>query len=98
RIPIWCAAHWPHRTPLRRAARYDGVVPIGNLPPEAVSDLVSEVRRHRTTDDAFDVAIPSWTASAPVRDYEAAGATWWLEAFRPDTPLTTAQEAIQQGP
>jgi len=98
RIPIWCGAHWPHQTPLRRAARYNGVVPIGDLPPEAVTELLSDVRRHRTSQEPFDVAIASWTASAPAGEYEAAGATWWLEAFQPDTPLTTAQRAIEQGP
>jgi len=98
RIPIWCAAHWPHRAPLRRAARYDGVAPVGRLPPDAVPELLTEVRRHRTTDAPFDVAVPSWTTTAPPPDYEQAGATWWLEAFQPDTPLQTAQEAIQRGP
>ena len=28
RIPIWVAARWPNRRPLRRAARFDGVFPI----------------------------------------------------------------------
>ena len=98
RIPIWCAAHWPNRAPLRRAARYDGVVPVGRFSPDAVSDLLSEVHHHQTTADPFDVAIPSWTATAPVDDYEHAGATWWLEAFQPDTPLKEAQEAVQGGP
>jgi len=98
RIPIWCAAHWPHRTPLRRAARFDGVVPVGDLPPDAVFDLLSEIRHHRTAADPFDLAIPSWTASRPAAEYEQAGATWWLEAFQPDTPLETAQEAVQRGP
>ncbi|HMF04920.1 MAG TPA: LLM class flavin-dependent oxidoreductase [Acidimicrobiia bacterium] len=98
RIPIWCAAHWPHRTPLRRAARYDGVVAVGELRPDAVSELLAEVRCHRTLDAPFDVAVPSWTTTAPPHEYEHAGATWWLEAFRPDTPLKTAQEAVQRGP
>src|SRR5215216_7534535 len=98
RIPIWCGARWPHQPPLRRAARYNGVVPIGDLPPEAVTELLSDARRHRTSQEPFDVAIASWTASAPAGEYEAAGATWWLEAFQPDTPLTTAQRAIEQGP
>jgi alkanesulfonate monooxygenase SsuD/methylene tetrahydromethanopterin reductase-like flavin-dependent oxidoreductase (luciferase family) len=98
RIPIWCAAHWPNRTPLRRAARYDGVVPIGDLPPEAVEELLSEVLRHRTVDAPFDVAIASWTASESPHEYESAGATWWLESFQPDTPLKTAQTAVERGP
>jgi alkanesulfonate monooxygenase SsuD/methylene tetrahydromethanopterin reductase-like flavin-dependent oxidoreductase (luciferase family) len=28
RPPIWVAGYWPHRAPLRRAARWDGVVPL----------------------------------------------------------------------
>ena len=98
RIPIWCAARWPHHAPLRRAARYDGVAPVGELAPAAVSALLSEVGRHRTIDDPFDVAVPSWTTTAPRDEYEQAGATWWLESFQPDTPLETAQQAVQQGP
>jgi len=98
RIPIWCGAHWPGRAPLRRAARYDGVVPIGDLPPKAVTELLSEIDRHRTADAPFDVAVVSWTASAPPHEYESAGATWWLEAFQPDTSLETAQRAVEQGP
>jgi alkanesulfonate monooxygenase SsuD/methylene tetrahydromethanopterin reductase-like flavin-dependent oxidoreductase (luciferase family) len=98
RIPIWCAAHWPNRAPLRRAARYDGVVPIGDLPPEAIEELLSEIHRYRTAEAPFDVAVASWTASSPPRQYASAGATWWLESFRPDTPLKTAQTVVQRGP
>jgi hypothetical protein len=64
----------------------------------AVSELVSEIRRHRTTDGPFDVAIPSWTTTAPAGDYEHAGTTWWLEAFQPHMPLETAQTVVQRGP
>jgi alkanesulfonate monooxygenase SsuD/methylene tetrahydromethanopterin reductase-like flavin-dependent oxidoreductase (luciferase family) len=98
RIPIWCGAHWPNRRPLRRAARYDGVVPIGDLPPDALATLVGELRTARGGDAPLDIAIPSWTASAPPAAYEPAGATWWLEAFLPDTPLETAQNVVQRGP
>ena len=39
RIPIWVAARWPNRRPLRRAARYDGVFPIDLPGPEALAEL-----------------------------------------------------------
>ena len=42
RIPIWLAARWPHRRPIRRAARWDGVFPIDLPGPEAVAELVAE--------------------------------------------------------
>src|SRR5207247_8884641 len=28
RIPVWCGGRWPNRRPFRRAARWDGVMPI----------------------------------------------------------------------
>ncbi len=98
RIPIWCAAVWPHARPLERAARYDGVVPLGDLPPDYVAALVGELNRHRTTHAPFDVAIASWTASGAHVDYEVAGATWWLESFRPDTRYETARSVVERGP
>src|SRR2546422_5919698 len=37
RIPIWVAGMWPAKAPLRRAARWDGVIPIGrDLPLTAM--------------------------------------------------------------
>jgi alkanesulfonate monooxygenase SsuD/methylene tetrahydromethanopterin reductase-like flavin-dependent oxidoreductase (luciferase family) len=98
RIPIWCGAHWPHRRPLERAARYEGVIPVGGLTPADVASLVGEITALRTAEGPFDVAIPSWTASAPAASYEAAGATWWLEACQPDTPLNGARDVVQRGP
>ena len=28
RVPVWVAAFWPNKAPLRRAARWDGVFPL----------------------------------------------------------------------
>ncbi|HYS35807.1 MAG TPA: LLM class flavin-dependent oxidoreductase, partial [Pseudonocardiaceae bacterium] len=46
RPPIWVAGYWPHRRPMRRAAQWDGVVPLfatarhGQVPPvDQVRDL-----------------------------------------------------------
>jgi hypothetical protein len=54
RPPVWVAGFWPHRRPMRRAARWDGVVPLfttaghGQVPPVSeVRDLVAYVRQHR---------------------------------------------------
>ena len=99
RIPIWCAAHWPHRRPLRRAARYDGVVPVGELAPSSIADLLQEVGRHRITDGPFEVALPSWASDgSEIGAYESAGVTWWLEGFRPDDDLAAAQKVVERGP
>ena len=39
RIPVWVAARWPNRRPLRRAARWDGLFPIDLPGPEALAEL-----------------------------------------------------------
>lgn len=54
RPPIWVAGFWPRRPPMRRAARFDGAIPLftsashGHTPPlDEVSDLVAYVREQR---------------------------------------------------
>ena len=99
RIPVWCAAAWPNLLPLRRAARWDGVVPVGRLSPDDLAALVAEVARHRTTDDPFDVALPSAsTTSTDVAAYAEAGATWWLASIRPLDPLDASRALVNDGP
>jgi len=99
RIPVWCAAVWPHERPLRRAARYDGVVPLGDVTPAAVRELRDRIGAQRTADGPFDVALASFAADgSPHAAYEAAGVTWWLESLLPDTPRETAQRIVQRGP
>ena len=92
RPPVWVAGFWPHRRPMRRAARWDGVVPLfttaghGEMPPvDQVRDLVAYVRQHREDDQAFEVVLGGVSPGNPsrARDLLAplveAGATWWDE-------------------
>ena len=39
RIPVWVAANWPNRRPVRRAARWDGLFPIELPGPEQLAEL-----------------------------------------------------------
>ena len=60
RVPIWVAGTWPYRKPFRRAARYDGVVPIARDTDEveimvdvaAMREIVAYTDEHRTDDGA----------------------------------------------
>jgi alkanesulfonate monooxygenase SsuD/methylene tetrahydromethanopterin reductase-like flavin-dependent oxidoreductase (luciferase family) len=91
RIPVWVGGWWPNRPPLRRAARWDGMVPIsgdGALRPEELAEAVAYVREHRQVDTAFDVVVSGGTEPAAgdgrrLAAYAAAGATWWLEDISP---------------
>ncbi|MFJ9413482.1 LLM class flavin-dependent oxidoreductase [Streptomyces sp. NPDC101227] len=94
RPPVWVAGFWPHRRPMRRAAQWDGAVPLftaathGHLPPvDQVRDLVTYVHRHRDPDQRgpFDIVIGGATPGAPAKARDLigpladAGATWWDE-------------------
>ena len=94
RVPVWIGGFWPHRRPMRRAARWDGAIPLflsathGHAPPvDEVRDLVAYVRDHRDGDAGrpFEVVLggASPTNTAEARDLLGplieAGATWWDE-------------------
>jgi len=99
RIPIWCATTGLAPAPVRRAARWDGVVPVGTMSPDDVATLRTEIAAHRTTSDPFAIAIPSATASVPdAAAYAAAGATWWLASVHPADALADSRALVDGGP
>lgn len=87
RIPVWVAGVWPNKPPFRRAARWDGVFPLGRTSPfldaGAIRDVVTYVRSHRSDGTPFDVIVGGRSVNAGDTDTAAAagaaGATWWLE-------------------
>jgi alkanesulfonate monooxygenase SsuD/methylene tetrahydromethanopterin reductase-like flavin-dependent oxidoreductase (luciferase family) len=80
-IPVWVAARYPNRRPVRRAAEWDGLFPIDLPGPEALAELVAEVRDLRGEDrDTFDFVITLEPGEDPA-PWEQAGATWCLTGF-----------------
>ncbi|HEU5469226.1 MAG TPA: LLM class flavin-dependent oxidoreductase [Actinophytocola sp.] len=93
RPPVWIGGFWPHRRPIRRAARWDGVVPLfadashGHVPPlDQVRDLIAYLNTHRADPSGpFEIVLGGATPGDPIaaRDVIAplaeAGATWWDE-------------------
>jgi alkanesulfonate monooxygenase SsuD/methylene tetrahydromethanopterin reductase-like flavin-dependent oxidoreductase (luciferase family) len=98
RIPIWVAANWPHRQPIRRALRWDGLFPIDLPGPEEFAHLAEETRQERAgKNDPFDliVEIPP---SADPDPWVSAGATWVLTACEPQPGEAEVREVIDAGP
>ena len=106
RIPIWIAGVWPGTRPFQRAARWDGIFPIGrngDLTPADAETMRAYIQSHRTTDAPFDVVLggrarEAANAAEMLAGYAAAGVTWWLESFWADEPLSEIQSVIRRGP
>jgi alkanesulfonate monooxygenase SsuD/methylene tetrahydromethanopterin reductase-like flavin-dependent oxidoreductase (luciferase family) len=95
RVPIWVGGVWPHKAPMRRAARWDGAIPAmpgweSGGPPELsqVRELVGFLRGCRAesglADRPFDIVIGGTSPAGPAgRDLAGPladlGVTWWHE-------------------
>jgi alkanesulfonate monooxygenase SsuD/methylene tetrahydromethanopterin reductase-like flavin-dependent oxidoreductase (luciferase family) len=89
-LPVWVAATWPHQRPLRRAARWQGVVPAALPGPEAVPEI------RRVLGPGKDIVIQA--DGRPARDWARAGATWWLRCLQPGDVISDVQALIDAGP
>jgi alkanesulfonate monooxygenase SsuD/methylene tetrahydromethanopterin reductase-like flavin-dependent oxidoreductase (luciferase family) len=110
RIPVWVAGFWPRKAPFRRAAKWDGVIPLrypGRLmEPEDLTKAVEYVRSIRSNNATFDAANIGWTtgidrkkSAEKVSSYAEAGMTWWLESLftKRDSP-EKMRKRIRLGP
>jgi len=78
---IWVAGVAPHRRPLARALRWDGLVPIAQgdlLTPAQLAEYLDGVDRPEGWDLVANVA-----PGTAFEDYEAVGATWVVEGAWP---------------
>ena len=97
RIPVWVAAEWPHRRPVRRALRWDGLFPISLPGPEALAEVTREVRESRPAGDPFDVIVDIPPGEDPV-PWARAGATWTVTDFGTHPTQAEVREVIDAGP
>ena len=95
RPPIWVAGIMPNRRPLRRARRWDGVVPLakaGGTPPQELADYLASVPAEPGRTEPWDV-VAHWSEGVSPDEYADVGATWlvvsdwpthadWVESLR----------------
>ncbi len=113
RIPIWVAGTWPNKAPFRRAARWDGVFPLGvgqsqldMMRPDEMRDVIAYVMKHRTGYASFNIVHSGITPGESktedaqiVAPYVALGVTWWLENITPERgSLQEMGNRIRSGP
>ena len=96
RIPVWVAARWPNRRPLRRAARWDGLFPVDVPGPDELAELIADL--HALRDDAskpYDVVVTNPPGTDP-RPWAEAGATWCLTGFGRQPTRAAVEAAIDE--
>ena len=114
RVPLWIVAAFPSERSMRRAVRWDGVVPqlrgdraMEPVGPAEVREVVAWVQAHRSPDAGpFDVVVQGELADDPAAaadqagNLAEAGATWFVDS-RWD-PATATPETllarVRQGP
>ncbi len=111
RIPIWIAGTWPRPRPFRRAARFDGVVPMSSniekdLSVDETRAIAKFIGENRTSIERFDIVHAGDTSGNSKREaadivapFTEAGATWWNEAPLPwKTTLEEIRARVDAGP
>jgi alkanesulfonate monooxygenase SsuD/methylene tetrahydromethanopterin reductase-like flavin-dependent oxidoreductase (luciferase family) len=93
RVPVWIGGRWPNKAPMRRAARWDGAVPMMTGAWQGEPPLLDEVQALSTfllraradigrADEPFDIVLggSSPDGAWPLLDELAElGVTWWDE-------------------
>lgn len=94
---IFVAAVAPHRRPLARALRFDGVFPIGAANVLSADELAAYL--HGIERPAGWDVMGALMPGSPVADFERVGATWLAEGAWPsDDWLADLRDRIRRGP
>jgi alkanesulfonate monooxygenase SsuD/methylene tetrahydromethanopterin reductase-like flavin-dependent oxidoreductase (luciferase family) len=109
RIPIWIAASWRRKAPMRRAARYEGMVAVrgdlGLLSPAQIKEMALYAQGFRPAHTPFDIVhfgstigLQPLEARELITSYAQAGVTWWIETLSIEARLDQAMRRIRPGP
>ncbi|MHB8648083.1 MAG: LLM class flavin-dependent oxidoreductase [Thermomicrobiales bacterium] len=92
RIPVWVVGAWPRAKSMRRALRWDGIVPQKSdgtgtaMTPADIAAMKAFIDAERGETTPYDIVSEGETpgddharAIAIVRPFAEAGATWWME-------------------
>jgi alkanesulfonate monooxygenase SsuD/methylene tetrahydromethanopterin reductase-like flavin-dependent oxidoreductase (luciferase family) len=102
RIPIWVAGTWPKKNPFRRAAKFQGVIPMGTRNSEEFRAMMDYVKKHRKSKSSFDwVSSSSYLSGAKrnryVSEFKDVGANWYVESWGVQ-PFKKQLKRIERGP
>jgi alkanesulfonate monooxygenase SsuD/methylene tetrahydromethanopterin reductase-like flavin-dependent oxidoreductase (luciferase family) len=109
RIPVWVVGVWQKQKSMRRALRWDGIIPqkyksMERVTPAEVREMKQFIDEGRERSTPFDIVVGGTTsgksrkqAEKIVRPFADAGAAWWLESSM-TLSLDRLGERIKKGP
>ncbi|MGH7642572.1 MAG: LLM class flavin-dependent oxidoreductase [Candidatus Dormibacteria bacterium] len=95
-LPIWVAARWPNRAPLRRSIRHQGVFVINVHRPDEIQAMRAQLSNFGLGERAFEIVVAS-SAGADPNPWEAAGVTWLLTELGPRNLRRREVQAVVDG-
>jgi alkanesulfonate monooxygenase SsuD/methylene tetrahydromethanopterin reductase-like flavin-dependent oxidoreductase (luciferase family) len=110
-IPIWVVGAWPSMKSMRRALRYDGLLPTisiskGESRPansEEIRDMKVFIDANRTEHTPFDIIMDGETpgddiekAKPVIRQWADVGITWWIETRWNEPRNSNGQEVVHK--
>ena len=98
RIPVWVAARWPNRRPVRRAACWDGLFVIDLPGPDGLAAIAGEIRGLRAARPGPFELVVETAPGADIDPWQGAGATWILTGFGRQPREAEVRQAIEAGP
>jgi len=106
RIPVWVVGAWPIERSVRRALRFDGILPqtSDSAQVRALAAFIAQERQPALHDRPFDIVVEGSTpldraqAAAAVRPLADAGATWWIESDWEGATVDSLRRRIEAGP
>lgn len=81
-IPIWLAGRWPHPAPIRRAAKYQGIVVIQMPSPREMVELKERLVEAGADLDHFDIVMLR-SDGDDAQAWADAGVTWLMTQLGP---------------
>ncbi len=81
RVPFWLATRGANLTPLKRAARFEGLCPTV-ISPERFGEIVDYIANLRGNLDGYDFALMV-TPDHHFDEYASRGATWAIHEMQP---------------
>lgn len=105
-ITVWTAGRWPNPAPIRRAARYNGMVVIQMTEPEQVGELKMRLVEAEADLDHFDIVVWGqrdenlvYRRDERYAQWAEAGASWFLTGPGPfNLVYDEVREYVAGGP